>query len=290
MSIPTARVLSISPAKARVLVKHRNHQRRTSLRTVRRFTKSMQDGRWRLTGATISVWIDTDGEWGIPNQWYVLNGMHRLLALIEADVTLQFLVVFEPTNDVFGTYDTGLTRTAGQIMGLAIGFENSQAISVMANAILHYERHPKELWLSTLVDKDEAADWAKLQHQARLHQCVRDYHALRAQLGFLGHWYSALDWLVHAYSPNASRWLEFHEALVHGNNLQSDDPRLMLRNQLMRSGRSGNNSRGGNDRWNRQMELAVGIKAWNLFSTGTTKQILVFRQNEVERSGMPKIQ
>lgn len=276
-------VMTIGPADAQELVKNRDHQRPTSKRNVTRFANDMRAGRWRLSGASISIWEDTQGEWGPKGELYVLNGLHRLFAVIESNTTQQFLVVYEDDPSVFDTFDNGLTRTVGTMVSLAIGPENSQAISVMTNMVLHYERHSTEAWLSTLVTKTEIAEWVKLQDRARLNQCIRDYNTLRVQVGQLGHWYSALSWLVHKHSPNANRWLEFHEAVVHGNNLDKDDARLVLRNYLTR------NQRSKNDRWLRQVEMALGLKAWNAFITDTPRQLLIFRRDELDKSGMPKV-
>jgi hypothetical protein len=126
-------------------------------------------------------------------------------------------------------------------------------------------------------------EWVELQNRARLDQCIRDYNVLRRQVGELGHWYSTLSWLVHSQSAHANRWLEFHEGVVHGENLKSGDPRLTLRNYLIR----GQRARG--DRWERQASLAIGIKAWNDYVTDSSRQTLVFRRNELDRSGMPEV-
>lgn len=283
MSINTT-VMSIGPDDAFELMKNRAHQRRVSKRLVTRYARDMSAGRWRLSGATISIWSDEDGIWGPKGELYVLNGQHRLLAVIESGTTQDFLVVYEEDPEVFGTYDTGLTRTIGTLVGLAIGGENSQAISVMAGMVLHYERHPKEYWSTILVSKAEIVEWVALQDRERLNQCIRDYGTLRAQVKELGHWYSALDYLVHTHSAHANRWLEFHEAVVHGEQLSSGDARLTLRNYLIR----GQRTRG--DRWERQVGLAVGIKAWNAFITDTPRQALMFRRDELDSNGMPGLQ
>lgn len=281
-------VMSIGPSDAKELVKNRDHQRKLSRRTVSKYTKEMKAGRWKLSGASISIWVDTEGEWGDKGEIYVLNGQHRLQAVIESGTTQDFLVVYEDNSDVFNTFDDALTRTIGTMVGLAIGPENSQAISVMAGMVLHYERHPKETWLTNLVSKSEITEWVEQQaeagHRARMDQCVRDYGALRAQLKSLGHWYTTLSWLARTTSAHSDRWLEFHEGVVHGAGLASDDPRLILRNYHVRS------QRDKGDRWQRQVELALGIKCWNSFVTDTPRKGLMFRRDEVESTGMPQIQ
>jgi hypothetical protein len=285
-------VLKIGPRDAQQLMTNRSHQRNVSKRTVSRYVKDMLEGRWHLTaGAPLALWEDTTGKWGDEGEIYVLNGQHRLLAVIESNTEQEFWVVYETDPEVFMTYDTGLVRGIGTLLQLSnqnrgIETVNSATIASLANLILRYERHPKTLWQSDTVTKAEVVEWVATQDWADLTIAVRDYHQVRSHMKKqgLGMWYGALRWLVHEHSTNASRWYEFHEAISFGTNLSAGDARLTLRNYMLRGQRTKTNH------WQRQSELATGIKAWNDFTTDTPRDLLVFKHSELSRSGMPKIQ
>lgn len=284
-------VMDIGPADAQFLLTNSNHQRPKSKRTIARYAKDMREGRWRLTyGNPIAIFDDKEGVWGAPNQVYVLNGMHRLHAIIESGTTQRFLVVYETDPTLFDTYDTGLVRNMGTLVAMSaiergVDPSNTGAIATTANLVLRYDLAPKTLWQPDTVTKTQFREWVDNANWAELIITVRDYHQLRAVVKTtgLGNWYSALRFLVHRDSAHADRWYEFHQSLVNGANLKEDDVRLKFRNYLMRPRQA------KTSHWQRQSELAIGIKAWNAFIEGTKKDLFIFRKDELAKSGMPKI-
>lgn len=281
-------IRAIDPAQAAELIRHRGHQRPTSLRTVTRYARDMAEGRWHLSGASISLWLDSQGEWGEPGITYVLNGRHRLLALIEAEITIEFLVVHEQDPGVFQSFDSNLVRTPGTLIALLAqeqGHEpkNGHAIGAIAGHVLRYQLDRHAMWTQDQLSKGEILEWVANQDWSSLTQAAHDYSTLRRQSKLLGFWYGALSYMVNTESQYQDMWIPFHEALVHGNELKGDDARLVLRNYLVR-----NQPKKG-DYWQRQTHLAIGIKTWNGYVTGTSKKLLIFQESELTRSGMPVI-
>lgn len=92
----------------------------TSNRTIRNsrvkyYAQQMKEGKWHLTGQTIT--FAKDGQ--------LLDGQHRLWAVIEADVPVDFLVVYDA--DKVSTYDCGLKRSTRDQLQLG-GVDFSSAI------------------------------------------------------------------------------------------------------------------------------------------------------------------
>jgi hypothetical protein len=81
-------------------------QRRESVFVVNKYAKTMRDGGWRETAEPIT--FDTDGG--------LIQGKHRLMALVIAGVTIRFLVVRGMPKDSFAVLDIGRPRTAAQFM------------------------------------------------------------------------------------------------------------------------------------------------------------------------------
>jgi hypothetical protein len=73
---------TITPAKAAELLESNTNNRPLSRATVRVFADAMQRGEWKTTHQGIA--IDTNGQ--------LVDGQHRLAALVEADVPVKLTV------------------------------------------------------------------------------------------------------------------------------------------------------------------------------------------------------
>lgn len=69
------------------------------------YAKQMKEGKWQLNGETI-IFSDHN---------VLLNGYHRMNAVIEAGLSVEFLVVRGISEEAFRTIDTGKPRSTGDI-------------------------------------------------------------------------------------------------------------------------------------------------------------------------------
>jgi hypothetical protein len=101
---------TIDPDIARVyLTKNIEHNRKVAEWKVDQYANEMREGKWVETSATIK--FDEDG--------HLIDGQHRLLALIDAEVTLSLVVSRgEPKNAVY-VIDTGMARSTAQSLTVA---------------------------------------------------------------------------------------------------------------------------------------------------------------------------
>jgi hypothetical protein len=91
-------VLNITPEMAKeFLSRNKAVNRPINKRQVEMYCDSMKRGQWKLTGQSIQI-----SEFG-----NLIDGQHRLTALIKADVTLPFLVVYEVRESSFHVLDQG---------------------------------------------------------------------------------------------------------------------------------------------------------------------------------------
>jgi hypothetical protein len=107
-------VVEISPAMASGLLTHRNERNRPiSLKTVAKYSADMKSGRWELTHQGLA--FGPGGE--------IIDGQHRLAAIVDADVSVTMVVsYFESPDKAFGARlksDCGHARTPGQILEFA---------------------------------------------------------------------------------------------------------------------------------------------------------------------------
>src|SRR5947208_14577232 len=95
----------------------------------------MRRGEWRVTHQGIA--FDTEGA--------LVDGQHRLAAVVEAEVPVELTVFTEVPDGAFDVLDTGKRRNAADV--LAIEGENSAVmLAAMVRTVWLYENRPDLNW------------------------------------------------------------------------------------------------------------------------------------------------
>jgi hypothetical protein len=122
-------VKTITPRIARnILEKNHLNTRKLSIGKVNTYKNAMLEEEWEFNGIPLLFTENND----------LLDGQHRLNALILADKTLSFTCVKGVDRKVFHTIDRGYTRTTGQV--LAIEHPEINNPNIIAAAISFVER------------------------------------------------------------------------------------------------------------------------------------------------------
>lgn len=90
----------ISPELAKTLLEANTHNRAVSNVRVDSMARNMAAGEWKLTPETIS--FGTDG--------VLLNGQHRLKAVVKSGVSVPFLIAYDADPACFPVIDQGSPR------------------------------------------------------------------------------------------------------------------------------------------------------------------------------------
>lgn len=98
---PYSTIMDIDPAQAFSWLEGNTHNRPLSQQHVERLAQDMKSGRWRLTHQGIA--FDTAG--------LLIDGQHRLCAIIEADLSVTMRVFFNEPPDNRHVLDTGERRS-----------------------------------------------------------------------------------------------------------------------------------------------------------------------------------
>src|SRR5689334_16796059 len=122
------RVVLVTPKLAREWLEKNDCNRPLSLATVARYAADMRAGKWELNGETI-----------IFSKRGLLDGQHRLHAVIEADVSVEMLVVHDVECRAFSTIDSGKARTFADVLGID-GHKNASVLASSVNLLDAYER------------------------------------------------------------------------------------------------------------------------------------------------------
>lgn len=117
----------ITPAIAQAMLAKAAQNRPVTASLIRRYSEEMRRGRWNTNGQGII--FDPDGN--------LLDGQHRLRALIEAEMSVEMFVVRGVPAERFETMDSGRARTTGDVLG-AEGYTNANNVAAIARLSWNY--------------------------------------------------------------------------------------------------------------------------------------------------------
>lgn len=106
---PITENILITPERAKQLLETQNGNRHLNKNRVELYANEMRTGRWRLNGESIK--IDWTGR--------LIDGQHRLAAVVLADTPIWFTITSRINPDCFATLDSGQTRTTAQVFTIA---------------------------------------------------------------------------------------------------------------------------------------------------------------------------
>lgn len=264
-----ARFVNIDQDTALDWLTANTHNRPLNKNWVRRLVEDLKNNRWQDNGETIK--FDTNH--------VLLDGQHRLMAIAESGISAQLLVVEGLDPEVQATIDIGNVRSAGHILAMN-GVTNGNKVAATAKMVLRYDRNPHLVWNgSSDPTKTEIVNFS-LENADELMVAVRFAEVVRATIKVMESSYAAFSYMVLRDSKHVRRWDDWHEGIVTGADLHNGDPRLAFRNYNLRRMAKTKGS------WEQQMNMAIAIKAWNLWALKKESQILRFNQIELP---MPKI-
>jgi hypothetical protein len=103
-----AEVLTVTPADAASWLKCNKNNRPVRKRHVMFLAREIMEGNWQVNGQAIVIADDDQ----------VLDGQHRLMAVIEAGMPIETMVVYGIQPSAFKTIDTGAVRTGADALAL----------------------------------------------------------------------------------------------------------------------------------------------------------------------------
>lgn len=119
-------IILITPQKAKAYLEKNVDNRPLRMSYVTTLANEMIAGRWRQgTGETIKF----------SKSDKLIDGQHRLHAVIQSGLSFRFLVAFGLDEKVIDVIDSGLKRTAGDVLSL-LGSENSTLKAAIIKSFL----------------------------------------------------------------------------------------------------------------------------------------------------------
>ncbi len=215
----------VTPEIARqLLATVREDQRKLDLKRVNRYAALMADGQWPVTGASLQ--IDTDG--------YMIDGQHRLHAVVRSGVSIKFMITHDVPPESFDYIDRNGVRTAAQFyQGKNVNLSMSGARYVwQVEHHLTYNNTVSPFAWSRLAPHEQveyAYSWPELEEWSTLVKAVSFKRSIISVPGRL-----LMPVIMQAArTPWHTQIEDFILGLREGINLGETDPRLLLRSQLV---------------------------------------------------------
>ena len=234
-----SKVKTITPSMATAILANMADNRRPTPGRVEAYARDMSTGGWKLTHQGIA--ISEDGQ--------LLDGQHRLLAVIKAGIPVDMLVT-SGVDGVEGAIDTGRARSAGDVLAMR-GVKYSTQVAAIARFILMYRDMPSLTWHGGTTRKTHGEILRVVEDSPHLEEVAQLAYQIKKGSGVPTSPMGVL--LFNAWKhPNLSG---FCDGLTTGANLSQGDARLPLRIIAV-------NATVGR-RMDVQHWLALCIKAWN---------------------------
>lgn len=263
----TVQVLLTVEMARRFLGNNFADNRRVVASIVDRYARDILAGLWRLNGEALKVSVDGQ----------LLDGQHRCLAVIKAAIPISTFVVYDVEPGSFPTFDTGKSRTLGDLLHdntlaasvtLLFAYRNGALQSgIMGRQATPTRQQSLELLLANPGIKNSVK---KVPHGGRL--------LTRSLMGFLHYVLSEVD---------ESFATVFLQRVVKGEGLATGDPVLALRRRLI-------DNLSAPTKWTARDKIILCISAWNACLANESRDVvrIARRPGRVEgstRSVFPKI-
>jgi hypothetical protein len=202
----------ISPSKAAEYLKYNRSNRHLIENRVLFYQRQMEKGQWKLTGDPIKF-----------NGSNLIDGQHRLQAIVRSGVTVRMVVVRNLDSDVFDVLDTGRTRQAGDVLS-AYGYKNVFLLASAGRFLYSFERqivphnphYPNTDILQTI---NKHRDITALAADIQAHKFARS-----------GVIVASLYWLTQCSKTKGEA---FVEAFLTGLDLKVTSPIYQLRERII---------------------------------------------------------
>jgi hypothetical protein len=263
-------VVTVTPALAAEWLSRPWVRQRTLARNIlAKYARAMIEGRWHQPSIDPIAFTES-GE--------LLNGQHRLTALVRTGVTLQMLVAYDVPEDLFDVIDTGRARTAAQF----VRGPNARALASVARMILWYDerrledpKHPTPPQGSAVsFDNDELLGVLEGALADTIAQSVRDAERARRWCGVPVSIHATVLTIARREGADSNMVDGWLYGIMEAVGLGIDDPRRRLRQRLTDSANSQHIRRSVPAVW------MLTVRAFNAYMQGRPVKVLKYESED----------
>ncbi len=258
------KTILITPSLAHDWLQKNTRNRPLSQRHVDMLADEMKHGRWKFNGDTICFAGGT-----------LLDGQHRLWAIIRSGIAQFMIVVNNLDSDVFDTIDYGKKRDAAAVLALN-GEVNTQLLAATLRIVDDY--------LNGKVKSRVVHTNTKIEELLKIHPETRESVLYAQRLAYKrllpGSIVAGFHYLFSKLNPLAADY--FFTALIKGVGLEEGDPIYLLREKLLYNQVS-------TKKLVRASYAALVIKTWNYHSEGKKIKRLTWSDSKTASTRFPVI-
>lgn len=257
---PSASLVNITPKMAGDWLSKNDHNRNVRSAVVSAYARDMEAGNWQVTGEAIK--FNCDGS--------LLDGQHRLLAIIRSGQTVPILVVKGLPRTAQDVMDTGAKRAAADMLKLN-GYINSTVLASAARLLLVLRETTSSSTGNAYrtFTNTEIAEFVKenpeLQDAANAASSLYKHIDLTPSvLAVVWHWLN---------KANPEACAEFFGTIAENATSGAGDPRNTLIRRLGTARRNG-------EHLTQATQLSFVVRAWNAWRAGDKLSILKDRASD----------
>ena len=252
MSARTADWLVVSPAMAGGWLtspETNGPNRPLNTKIVKRYARAIENDAWLPTGEAIKF-----AETG-----QLLDGQHRLGAIVLADKPVEMLVVRGLPLEAQTVMDTGRQRAASDVLAMH-GYRNGKTLAAAAKILWVIERDGSlpSAQQQLEVTNDEVLDYVENHPELVSTADVVVSNHRRSYLCTPANYLAAMVLMMRVDGDAA---MEFHEAFRSGAGLQAGNPIHTLRERLLQAGVK-------HERLSAYLQLSALLRTWNAWRKG----------------------
>ena len=132
---PSFNVEEITPEYAQEILDQKNNNNRTIKQTnLNRLVKAIDNDEWQVTNQGIA--FDSEGN--------LLDGQHRLLAIVKTGQALKIMVARNMHPEIFNVVDTGTARMASDVLHISGCGNSSKTIAAAIKNYIFYKKNSKK--------------------------------------------------------------------------------------------------------------------------------------------------
>lgn len=250
----SAHVQVVRPDDARRYLENMFDNRKPSAKRVTEYARYMSEGQWLLNGEPLI--FDNSGR--------MIDGQHRCLACVKADVSFPVLVVSGVDRDAVETINVGLRRSRVHV-GQIAGVENAQVAMPAAARLVSFQR-TGDISVNPSVAPSEHQLVQIAKAEPNMNEACRVAGRVSSLLSVSSAAMAALYVLLKARKPEECE--AFFSGLETGLGFMSASHPIWMCREYLR------NNKPTGDKSDQRYRVAIVVRAWNLYATDRTAKTL----------------
>jgi hypothetical protein len=250
--VPTGTTqMDVTPALAAGWLLRNTRNRSVRIGSVAAMARDMKAGRWIFAGGVIG--FDTNG--------VLVDGQHRLMAVIESGTTQRFIIAPSLAPDAMSVVDTGSKRSTADVLSLSDDTITNPSVVAATIRIAVAAETGRLASNDVKATNGEITDWLNehrnvLEYTRRVSATARHFDAPAAVIAYS--WWKCAS--VDVFEAN-----QFFEDWMEVRTNGRGDPLHTLYKRLQAAKKS-------NERLQRPVQVALIFRAWNGRRRGETLQ------------------